>query len=65
MGTVVEFPADAARRTSGIASAPRETSATIVILPAIRIERYADETDGEGPKEGTAPSRGRKRRARS
>lgn len=72
MGIVVEFPADAAlRRTaSGVESGQRETSATIVILPAIRIERYSDETTGGrgpelGPEQGTAPGRRRKRRARS
>lgn len=76
MGIVVEFPADAAlRRTaSGVQSGQRETSATVVILPAIRIERYSDETTGGhgpelgpelGPEQGTAPGRRRKRRARS
>ncbi len=67
MGTIVEFPADATlRRTgSGMAIAPCET-ATILILPAIRIERHADgTTGGSGPEEGTAPGRRRKRRARN
>jgi hypothetical protein len=68
MGTIVEFPADAASRRggSGMDGAPREGTATILILPVIRIERYADETSGgSGPEEGTAPGRRRKRRARS
>jgi hypothetical protein len=68
MGIVVEFPADlAARRISLDANmAPRAGTATILILPAIRIERYADETSGGiGPEEGTAPGRRRRRRARS
>ena len=66
MGTIVEFPADAALRRagSGVETAQRETSATILILPAIRIERHSDETRG-GPEEGAAPGRRRKRRARS
>lgn len=68
MGIIVEFPADAALRRAGscIATAPRQTTATILILPAIRIERHADETtDGSDPEQGTAPGRRRKRRARS
>ncbi len=68
MGIVVEFPADLAARRAGpdVNIAPRTGSATILILPAIRIERYADETSGGiGPEEGTAPGRRRRRRARS
>jgi len=68
MGIIVEFPADAASRRAGlgIEGASRDVTATILILPAIRIERHADETtDGSGPEEGTAPGRRRKRRARS
>lgn len=67
MGIVVEFPAnEAARRAGpGLNMVPSK-GATILILPAIRIERYADETSGGvGPGEGTAPGRRRKRRARS
>jgi hypothetical protein len=68
MGIIVEFPADAASRRagSGIEGASRDVTATILILPAVRIERHAEETtDGSGPEEGTAPGRRRKRRARS
>ncbi len=68
MGIVVEFPADPAARRTGpdVNMAPREGTATILILPAIRIERYADETSGGiGPEEGTASGRRRRRRARS
>ncbi|MCF2522992.1 hypothetical protein [Bradyrhizobium sp. G127] len=68
MGIVVEFPANPAARRAGpdVNMAPRDGSATILILPAIRIERYADETSGGmGPEEGTAPGRRRRRRARS
>ncbi|RTL49733.1 MAG: hypothetical protein EKK40_15440 [Bradyrhizobiaceae bacterium] len=68
MGTIIEFPADAATRRpdSNMDSAPRLGSATVVILPVIRIERHAEEqTGGRGPEEGTAPGRRRKRRARS
>jgi hypothetical protein len=68
MGTIVEFPAGliARRAAPGTEMAPREGTATILILPAIRIERHADETgSGGGPEEGTAPGRRRRRRARS
>ncbi|HEY0219093.1 MAG TPA: hypothetical protein VGC26_04900 [Afipia sp.] len=68
MGTIIEFPKGAATRRSGsnMDSAPRMQSATVVILPVIRIERYAEEpAGGHGPEEGAAPGRRRKRRARS
>lgn len=68
MGTVIAFPADAATRRAGLSKeqARQEGGATVVILPAIRIERYAGETsDGRGPEQGTAPGRRRRRRARS
>jgi hypothetical protein len=63
MGTIIEFPADAASRrlVSTMDGAPRE--GTILILPAVRIERAPDETSGGGgPEEGTAPGRRRRRR---
>jgi len=61
MGTIIEFPADAASRRLGSDGAPREGMGTILILPVVRIER--DETsDGRGPEEGTAPGRRRRRR---
>ena len=65
MGTIIEFPADAASRRLGstIDGASRTGTATILILPAVRIERNTDETSGgSGPEEGTAPGRRRRRR---
>ena len=65
MGTIIEFPADAASRRLGSSmdAAPRDGTATILILPAVRIERQTDETSGgRGPEEGTAPGRRRRRR---
>jgi len=65
MGTIIEFPADAASRrlgstVDGIAS---EAKGTVLILPVIRIERQVEETNGDrGPEEGTAPGRLRRRR---
>jgi hypothetical protein len=61
MGTIIEFPADAALRRLGTDGALR--TATILILPVIRIERDTDKTSGgSGPEEGTAPGRRRRRR---
>jgi hypothetical protein len=65
MGTIIEFPADAASRRLGstMDGRPRQGSATILILPAVRIERQTDETSGDrGPEECTAPRRRRRRR---
>jgi hypothetical protein len=65
MGTVIEFPADAASRRLGstMAGAMHEGKGTVVILPVIRIERQVEETSGgRGPEEGAAPGRRRRRR---
>jgi hypothetical protein len=63
MGTIIEFPADAASRRLGLDGAPREGLGTLLILPVVRIERESDETGGgRGPEEGTAPGRRRRRR---
>jgi hypothetical protein len=65
MGTIIEFPADAASRRLGstMDGAPREGMGTILILPVVRIERDSDETSGgRGPEEGAAPGRRRRRR---
>ena len=65
MGTIIEFPTGAASRRLGstMDGGPREGMATILILPAVRIQREPDETsDGSGPEEGTAPGRRRRRR---
>ena len=64
MGTIIEFPADAASRRLGstMDGVPRE-GAIILILPSVRIEREPDETNGgSGPEEGAAPGRRRRRR---
>jgi len=73
MGDIIRFPANAVARRLGedVAPQPRRTSAKIssaqiLILPVVRIERHAeDKNGGRGPEEGTAPGRRRKRRARS
>jgi hypothetical protein len=63
MGTIIEFPADAASRRLGSTMDGGPYEATILILPSVRIERLPDETNGgSGPEEGTAPGRRRRRR---
>jgi len=65
MGTIIEFPADAASRRLGstMDGAPHKGMGTILILPVVRIERESDKTrGGSGPEEGTAPGRRRRRR---
>jgi hypothetical protein len=65
MGTIIEFPADAASRRLGptMDGAAQEGKGTVVILPVIRIERQVEETSGDrGPEQGTAPGRRRRRR---
>jgi hypothetical protein len=62
MGTIIEFPADAASRRLGSTMAG-ESTGTVLILPVVRIEREGDGTNGgSGPEEGTAPGRRRRRR---
>jgi len=62
MGTIIEFPAEAASRRLGMDGAPRDGMGTVLILPVVRIERPTDESGGRGPEEGTAPGRRRRRR---
>lgn len=73
MGIVIEFPAAAAARRAALsrtgssgAEVPHEGSATVLILPAIRIERYTDaDVAAVGAETGAAPGRRRRRRERS
>jgi hypothetical protein len=59
MGTVVEFPELGRSTRDGRVIGMRAESATVIILPVIRIERYDDE-----PAEGTASRSQRRRRRR-
>jgi len=64
MGTIIEFPADAASRRPSVMGTVNEAMGTVLILPVVRIERGAEEAgDGRGPEEGTAPGRRRRRRS--
>jgi hypothetical protein len=64
MGTVISFLAveQTARASRSIAGQPE--SATVIILPVIRIERYVDEPTGSfEPDASNSPRRRRRRRA--
>ena len=63
MGMVISFPAveRTAKRSSGD---KRMGSATVIILPVIRIERYVEEpAGGYEPQVASTPRRRRRRRA--
>ncbi len=65
MGTIIEFPADAASRRPGAGphGAPDKGMGIVLILPVIRIERQDNGTSGDrGPEEGKTPGRRRRRR---
>jgi len=65
MGTIIQFPADAASRRLGSTTdgASSGSMGTVLILPVIRIERESDSTSGgRGPQEGAAQGRRRRRR---
>jgi hypothetical protein len=60
MGTIVRFPKNKRRRVqAGRAVAPRSESATVIILPVVRIERSAN-----GPIESANRTNRRRRRRR-
>jgi hypothetical protein len=63
MGTVINFPEarPSARRPRPIAD--KSESAAVIILPVVRIERYADAPSGDFAPEASAPRRRRRRRA--
>lgn len=53
MGTIVKFPDEGRLVRFGRVDAPEE-SATVIILPVVRIERH-DEPGGEGAEPHTHP----------
>jgi len=59
MGTVIRFPERARRARRHKPSADMAESATVVILPVIRIERFVDEPAGRNQRR-----RGRRRASR-
>lgn len=68
MATIIAFPADAALRRAGLEAGmlDESRSASITILPVVRIERHIDAMQGSNnPEQGATPPRGRRRRART
>jgi hypothetical protein len=64
MGMVISFPAGERVTRGSRLVAGRSESATVIILPVIRIERYADEPSGDfEPEASNSPRRRRRRRA--
>lgn len=61
MGTIIAFPEGARTVETGVAREENAGSATIIILPVIRIERYSDEPITVGH---ASPRRARIRRRR-
>ncbi len=61
MGTVVAFPEARSGARDGVS--PVAGSATVIILPVIRIERYDDDPPGHAEPSSSSPGRKRRRRA--
>jgi len=61
MGVVVTFPAARSAVRDGIA--PQVGSATVIILPVVRIERHDDDPPGHAEPSSSPPGRRRRRRA--
>jgi len=64
MGVVISFPVVGRATRSSRSTIGKPESATVIILPVVRIERYIDEPTGgiESP-EASSPRRRRRRRA--
>jgi hypothetical protein len=60
MGTVLTFPAARSSARDGIAPAG---SATVIILPVVRVEHYDDDPPGHAEPTSSSPGRKRRRRA--
>jgi hypothetical protein len=64
MGTVISFPAVTRTARASKSIGGKAESATVIILPVIRIERYIDEPTGTvEPEAQSSPRRRRRRRA--
>jgi hypothetical protein len=64
MGTVVKFPESARIARDGRTTGGQPWSATVIILPVIRVERYYEAPSNPlSAGSGTRPGRKRRRRA--
>ncbi len=62
MGQVIRFPDDTGSARGGRYVDANSESATVIILPVIRIERGPDGSNGLEPNSGSQPGRRRRRR---
>jgi hypothetical protein len=60
MGTVITFPAERRSLGTGLTDADGD-GASVIILPVIRVERYAD-NPADGVEPGTTSPRGKRRK---
>ena len=65
MGTVVEFPEHGRSARDGRVIGMRSESATVIILPVVRIERLSDDAPSEGQASRSQRRRRRRRASRS
>jgi hypothetical protein len=63
MGEVIQFPDEAGYARGGRYIDAQTESATVIILPVIRIERDPDDSNGLEPNTGNSAGRRRRRRA--
>jgi hypothetical protein len=63
MGTILKFPDDGRAVRFGRAGSAKE-SATVIILPVIRIERYETQVEDAAPYTLPPAQKGRRRRVR-
>ena len=63
MGTVVTFPESRRSARDAYAIGTQNASATIIILPVVRIEHYSDEPSDDCSAGPHAPGRKRRRPA--
>jgi hypothetical protein len=62
MGTIIQFP-DGMRYSRDLRHGGQSEDATIIILPAVRVERHADTSaDGSDPNTKDSSPRSRRRR---
>jgi len=64
MGIIVQFPQGGRSMSSGRCADANPESASVIILPVVRIERHAEPPfDGLDGGNGAAPNSGRRRRS--
>jgi hypothetical protein len=52
MGTVIRFPVEVRKSSKAVPARPGEEMGRVVILPVIRIERWADNPQAETARTG-------------